>query len=43
MEFERASRRKITSLVLTPLIDVMFILIIFFMLPTSFMRIESLE
>lgn len=28
---------------LTPLIDVMFILIIFFMLTTSFMKIESME
>ena len=42
MEFERSSRRVIT-LPLTPLIDVMFILIIFFMLTTSFMRVESLE
>jgi biopolymer transport protein ExbD len=31
------------SLNLTPLIDVLFILIIFFMLTTSFMRIESME
>lgn len=42
MEFERTSRRSL-SLPLTPLIDVVFILIIFFMLTTSFMRIESLE
>jgi biopolymer transport protein ExbD len=42
MEFERSSRRVI-ALPLTPLIDVMFILIIFFMLTTSFMRVESLE
>lgn len=28
---------------LTPLIDVLFILIIFFMLTTTFMRVESLE
>lgn len=31
------------GLPLTPLIDVVFILIIFFMLTTSFMKIESLE
>ena len=43
MEFERTRRRKMNNLMLTPLIDVMFILIIFFMLTTSFMRIESLE
>ena len=43
MEFERTTRRTIRALPLTPLIDVMFILIIFFMLTTSFMRIESLE
>lgn len=43
MEFERSSRRGIRNLMLTPLIDVMFILIIFFMLTSSFMRIESLE
>ncbi len=42
MEFERSSRKVIT-LPLTPLIDVMFILIIFFMLTSSFMRVESLE
>lgn len=42
MEFERTPRRSL-SLPLTPLIDVVFILIIFFMLTTSFMRIESLE
>jgi biopolymer transport protein ExbD len=42
MDFERSSRRVIT-LPLTPLIDVMFILIIFFMLTSSFMRVESLE
>jgi biopolymer transport protein ExbD len=42
MEFERTSRRTL-NLPLTPLIDVVFILIIFFMLTTSFMRIESLE
>lgn len=43
MEFERSSRRSMTNLPLTPLIDVMFILIIFFMLTSSFMRVESLE
>lgn len=42
MEFERTSRRPL-SLQLTPLIDVMFILIIFFMLTSSFMKVESLE
>jgi biopolymer transport protein ExbD len=42
MEFERI-RRKPLSLQLTALIDVMFILIIFFMLTTNFMRVESLE
>ena len=43
MDFERSSRRKVKNLMLTPLIDVMFILIIFFMLTSSFMKIESLE
>jgi biopolymer transport protein ExbD len=43
MEFERSTRGKLRALQLTPLIDVMFILIIFFMLTTSFMKIESLE
>lgn len=43
MEFERTKRRKLRSLQLTPMIDIMFILIIFFMLTTTFMRIESLE
>ena len=43
MEFVRTSRRASKGLPLTALIDVMFILIIFFMLTTSFMRIESLE
>lgn len=42
MEFKRSEKRTAT-LPLTPLIDVMFILIIFFMLTTSFMRVESLE
>ncbi|MDX2112288.1 MAG: biopolymer transporter ExbD [Alphaproteobacteria bacterium] len=43
MDFVRTPRRKIRALNLTPLIDVLFILIIFFMLTTSFMRIESME
>ena len=43
MDFERTRNRSVISLNLTPLIDVLFILIIFFMLTTSFMRIESLE
>ncbi len=42
MEFERTPRRSL-NLPLTPLIDVVFILIIFFMLTTSFLNIESLE
>lgn len=42
MEFVR-ERRRIGHLNLTPLIDVLFILIIFFMLTTSFMKLESLE
>jgi biopolymer transport protein ExbD len=42
LEFTRTSRRTL-NLPLIPLIDVVFILIIFFMLTTSFMRIESLE
>lgn len=43
MEFERVTRRKMRALNLTPLIDILFILIIFFMLTTSFMKIESME
>jgi biopolymer transport protein ExbD len=43
MDIPRDSRRKLRNPNLTPLIDVLFILIIFFMLTTSFMRIESLE
>src|SRR5882757_3610775 len=42
-EFDRSTRKKVASLNLTPLIDVMFILIIFFMLTSSFMKIESME
>ncbi len=36
-------RRKLGDLNLTPLIDILFILIIFFMLTTTFMRVESME
>jgi biopolymer transport protein ExbD len=43
MDIQRSKRRKLISPNLTPLIDVLFILIIFFMLTTSFMRIESME
>ncbi len=43
MDFERTRRPRIRSLPLVPMIDVMFILIIFFMLTTTFMKIESLE
>lgn len=43
MDFERTRRPPMRALPLIPLIDVMFILIIFFMLTTTFMRIESLE
>jgi biopolymer transport protein ExbD len=43
IDFERIPRRKLRELNLIPLIDILFILIIFFMLTTSFMRIESLE
>ena len=43
MEFARTPRRRMRALNLTPLIDVLFILIIFFMLTTSFMKIESME
>lgn len=43
IEFERSSRRRLGDLNLTPLIDILFILIIFFMLTTSFMRMESME
>ena len=41
--FERTKKRPFPGLNLTPLIDVLFILIIFFMLTTSFMKIESME
>jgi biopolymer transport protein ExbD len=43
IEFERSRRRGLRELNLTPLIDVLFILIIFFMLTTNYMRIESME
>lgn len=43
MEFERSGKSKMRGLPLIPLIDIVFILIIFFMLTTSFMRLESLE
>jgi len=43
MEFQRNRRNGMRGLPLTPLIDVVFILIIFFMLTTSFMRVESME
>jgi biopolymer transport protein ExbD len=43
MEFNRTTKRTIAALNLTPLIDVLFILIIFFMLTTTFMKIESME
>ena len=42
MEFVR-NKSPMRGLPLTPLIDVVFILIIFFMLTTSFMQVESLE
>ncbi len=41
--FDRSTERTFNNLNLTPLIDILFILIIFFMLTTSFMKIESLE
>lgn len=43
MNFERSNKKSVSGLLLTPLIDIVFILIIFFMLTTSFMRVESLE
>lgn len=42
VEFNR-TRKEIRHLPLTSLIDVVFILIIFFMLTTSFMHYESME
>lgn len=43
LDFNTKAKGQMRSIPLTPLIDVTFILIIFFMLTTSFMRIESLE
>lgn len=43
IDFERTPRYRLGDLNLTPLIDVLFILIVFFMLTTTFMRLESLE
>lgn len=43
IDFERTPRYRLGELNLTPLIDILFILIIFFMLTASFMRIESME
>ena len=43
MEFTRTKRNTIRNLPLTPLIDIVFLLIIFFMLTSTFMKIESLE
>lgn len=42
IEFSR-SKKPMRQLPLTPLIDVVFILIVFFMLTTSFVKIESIE
>ena len=42
MEFDRTRRAK-RQVNLTPLIDVVFLLIVFFMLSTSFVMSESLE
>ncbi|MBV8938491.1 MAG: biopolymer transporter ExbD [Alphaproteobacteria bacterium] len=42
MDFPRTTK-PIRSLPLIPMIDVTFILIVFFMLTTSFMKIESME
>jgi biopolymer transport protein ExbD len=42
MQFER-STKKPRQIGLTPLIDVVFLLIIFFMLSTSFIKTESME
>ena len=43
IDFRHTKRQGMRGLPLTPLIDVVFILIIFFMLTTSFMKTESLE
>lgn len=42
MEFQRTARKP-RQIGLTPLIDVVFLLIIFFMLSTSFIKTESME
>lgn len=42
MQFERTTRKP-RQIGLTPLIDVVFLLIIFFMLSTSFIKTESME
>ncbi len=42
MVFERSFRHT-RSVAMTPLIDVVFLLLIFFMLSTSFVRTESME
>ena len=42
MYIERAERRT-RAIPMTPLVDVVFLLLIFFMLSTSFVRTESLE
>lgn len=43
MDFRTKEKEGMRGILLTPLIDVTFILIIFFMLTTSFMRVESME
>lgn len=43
MEFTRTKRNAMRGLPLTPLIDIVFLLIIFFMLTTTFMKVESME
>ncbi len=43
LDFETKRKEPMRAIPLTPLIDITFILIIFFMLTTSFMRVESLE
>ncbi|MCH2548365.1 MAG: biopolymer transporter ExbD [Alphaproteobacteria bacterium] len=42
MQFERTTKKP-RQIGLTPLIDVVFLLIIFFMLSTSFVKTESME
>ncbi len=42
LEFERVAKKP-RQIGLTPLIDVVFLLIIFFMMSTSFVRTESME